>query len=548
MSMFCYQCQETAKGTGCVTRGVCGKTDDVAQMQDLLVWVTKGISILGTIARGNNYSNAKVDRFVQEALFTTITNANFDRAKITGRVREGIALRDKFAGDIKAHGITLPDRLHSSVTWKPLSDDDLETKSQLVGVLQTEDEDVRSLRELVTYGVKGMAAYAEHAGNLGFNSESVDAFIQKALAATVDYSLSVDELVSLVLETGKHGVEVMALLDRANTTTYGNPEITEVNIGVGKKPGILISGHDMKDMEELLRQTEGTGVDVYTHSEMLPANYYPSFKKYRHFVGNYGNSWWKQTTEFESFNGPVLFTTNCIVPLRDSYRDRVYTTGSSGYPGCTHIPDREPGREKDFSAIIEHARKCAPPAAIEEGTIVGGFAHNQVLQLADKVVDAVKSGAIRKFFVMGGCDGRMKSREYYTEFAQKLPKDTVILTAGCAKYRYNKLKLGDINGIPRVLDAGQCNDSYSLAVIALTLKEVLGKSDINELPIAYNIAWYEQKAVIVLLALLWLGVKNIHLGPTLPGFLSPNVVNVLVDKFGITPITTVDEDMKLLLN
>jgi hydroxylamine reductase len=548
MSMFCYQCQETAKGTGCVTRGVCGKTDDVAQMQDLLVWVTKGISILGTIARGNNYSNAKVDRFVQEALFTTITNANFDRAKITGRVREGIALRDKFAGEIKAHGITLPDRLHSSVTWKPLSDDDLETKSQLVGVLQTEDEDVRSLRELVTYGVKGMAAYAEHAGNLGFNSESVDAFIQKALAATVDYSLSVDELVSLVLETGKHGVEVMALLDRANTTTYGNPEITEVNIGVGKKPGILISGHDMKDMEELLRQTEGTGVDVYTHSEMLPANYYPSFKKYRHFVGNYGNSWWKQTTEFESFNGPVLFTTNCIVPLRDSYRDRVYTTGSSGYPGCTHIPDREPGREKDFSAIIEHARKCAPPAAIEEGTIVGGFAHNQVLQLADKVVDAVKSGAIRKFFVMGGCDGRMKSREYYTEFAQKLPKDTVILTAGCAKYRYNKLKLGDINGIPRVLDAGQCNDSYSLAVIALTLKEVLGKSDINELPIAYNIAWYEQKAVIVLLALLWLGVKNIHLGPTLPGFLSPNVVNVLVDKFGITPITTVDEDMKLLLN
>jgi hydroxylamine reductase len=548
MSMFCYQCQETAKGTGCVTRGVCGKTDDVARMQDLLVWVTKGISILGTIARENRYSNAKVDRFVQEALFTTITNANFDRAKIIAKVREGIALRDTFAGEMKSHGISLPGRLHSSVTWKPENDDDLEAKSQLVGVLSSEDEDVRSLRELITYGVKGMAAYAEHAGNLGYNSDSVDAFMQKALAATVNDNLSIDELVSLVLETGQHGVEVMALLDRANTTAYGNPEMTEVNIGVGKNPGILISGHDMKDMEELLRQTEGTGVDVYTHSEMLPANYYPAFKKYSHFVGNYGNSWWKQTTEFESFNGPVLFTTNCIVPLRDSYRDRVYTTGSSGYPGCPHIPDREAGKEKDFSAVIEHAKRCTPPVAIEEGSIVGGFAHNQVLQLADKVIDAVKSGAIRKFFVMGGCDGRMKSREYYTDFAQKLPKDTVILTAGCAKYRYNKLKLGDINGIPRVLDAGQCNDSYSLAVIALTLKDVLGKGDINELPIAYNIAWYEQKAVIVLLALLYLGVKNIHLGPTLPGFLSPNVVNVLVEKFGIKGITTVDEDMKLLLN
>ena len=548
MSMFCYQCQETAKGSGCVTRGVCGKTDDVARMQDLLVWVTKGISILGTIARENRYSNVKVDRFVQEALFTTITNANFDRAKIIAKVREGIALRDTFAGEMKSHGISLSGRLHSSVTWKPENDDDLEAKSQLVGVLSSEDEDVRSLRELITYGVKGMAAYAEHAGNLGYNSDSVDAFMQKALAATVNDNLSIDELVSLVLETGQHGVEVMALLDRANTTAYGNPEMTEVNIGVGKNPGILISGHDMKDMEELLRQTEGTGVDVYTHSEMLPANYYPAFKKYSHFVGNYGNSWWKQATEFESFNGPVLFTTNCIVPLRDSYRDRVYTTGSSGYPGCPHIHDREAGKEKDFSAVIEHAKRCTPPVAIEEGSIVGGFAHNQVLQLADKVVDAVKSGAIRKFFVMGGCDGRMKSREYYTEFAQKLPKDTVILTAGCAKYRYNKLKLGDINGIPRVLDAGQCNDSYSLAVIALTLKDVLGKGDINELPIAYNIAWYEQKAVIVLLALLYLGVKNIHLGPTLPGFLSPNVVNVLVEKFGITGITTVDEDMKLLLN
>jgi len=546
--MFCYQCQETAKGTGCVTRGVCGKTDDVAQMQDLLVWVAKGISVLGTIARENHYSNASVDRFVQEALFTTITNANFDKEKIIARIHEGIALRDKFAREMKAHDITLPGSLHPSVTWHPASDSDLSAHAAEVGVLSTSNEDIRSLRELTIYGVKGIAAYAEHAGNLGFNSDTIDAFIQKALVATTDDSLTVDELVALVLETGKHGVEVMALLDKANTTSYGNPERTEVNIGVRKNPAILISGHDMKDMEELLRQTEGTGVDVYTHSEMLPANYYPAFKKYKHFVGNYGNSWWKQTTEFESFNGPVLFTTNCIVPLRDSYRDRIYTTGSSGYPGCPHIPDRESGKEKDFSVIIEHAKKCAPPVAIEEGSIIGGFAHNQMIQLADKVVEAVKSGAIRKFFVMGGCDGRMKSREYYTEFAQRLPKDTVILTAGCAKYRYNKLKLGDINGIPRVLDAGQCNDSYSLAVIALTLKDIFGKNDINELPIAYNIAWYEQKAVIVLLALLYLGVKNIHLGPTLPGFLSPNVVNVLVDKFGITGITTPDEDMKIMLN
>ncbi|HCM59637.1 MAG TPA: hydroxylamine reductase [Bacteroidales bacterium] len=548
MSMFCYQCQETAKGTGCVVKGVCGKTDDVAQMQDLLVWVARGISILGTIARRNHYSNAKVDRYVQEALFTTITNANFDNEKIIEKVREGIALRDRFAGEMKAKGIAIPADLHESVTWKPSDDAEMVSKAATVGVLTTTDEDIRSLRELTIYGVKGIAAYAEHAGNLGYNSDTVDAFIQKAMAATTNDSLSADELVALVLETGKHGVEVMALLDKANTTSYGNPEITEVNIGVQNNPAILISGHDMKDMEELLRQTEGTGVDVYTHSEMLPANYYPAFKKYSHFVGNYGNSWWKQTTEFESFNGPVLFTTNCIVPLRDSYRDRVYTTGSSGYPGCPHIPDREPGKEKDFSVIIGHAKRCKPPVGIEEGSIVGGFAHNQVIKLADKIVEAVKSGAIRKFFVMGGCDGRMKSREYYTEFAQKLPKDTVILTAGCAKYRYNKLKLGDINGIPRVLDAGQCNDSYSLAVIALTLKEVFGKNDINELPIAYNIAWYEQKAVIVLLALLYLGIKNIHLGPTLPGFLSPNVVKVLVEKFGIAGITTPDEDMKILLN
>jgi hydroxylamine reductase len=548
MSMFCFQCQETAKGTGCTVRGVCGKTDDVAQAQDLLVWVAKGISILGTLARENHYSNAKVDRYVQEALFTTITNANFDKAKIYKKINEGIALREKFIGEMKGHGIIIPGNLHASVTWKPAGEQDIADMAAQIGVLTTLNEDVRSLRELIIYGVKGTAAYAEHAGNLGFNSDSVDAFIQRALAATTNDTLTIDELVALVLETGKHGVEVMALLDKANTTAYGNPEITEVNLGVRKNPAILISGHDMKDMEELLRQTEGTGVDVYTHSEMLPANYYPAFKKYKHFVGNYGNSWWKQTTEFESFNGPVLFTTNCIVPLRESYSDRIYTTGSSGYPGCPHIPDREPGKEKDFSAIIAHAKKCAAPTEIESGTLIGGFAHNQVALLADKVVEAVNSGAIRKFVVMGGCDGRMKSREYYTDFAQALPKDTVILTAGCAKYRYNKLKLGDINGIPRVLDAGQCNDSYSLAVTALLLKDAFKLDDINELPIAFNIAWYEQKAVIVLLALLYLGVKKIHLGPTIPGFLSPNVVNVLVEKFGIAGITTVDEDMKILLN
>ena len=546
--MFCFQCQETAKGTGCVVRGVCGKTEDVAKMQDLLVYVAKGISILGTIARENHYSNAKVDRFVQEALFTTITNANFDKAKIIARIHEGIAIRDKFVSEMKSHGIAVPEKLDPAASWKPSSEEDLEEMASRVGVLATENEDIRSLRGLITYGVKGMAAYAEHASNLGFNSDTVDGFIQRALAAILNDSLTADELVALVLETGKHGVEVMALLDKANTTTYGNPEMTEVNLGVRNNPAILISGHDLKDMEELLRQTEGTGVDVYTHSEMLPANYYPAFKKYSHFVGNYGNSWWRQITEFETFNGPVLFTTNCIVPPRETYKNRIYTTGAAGFDGCTHIADREPGKEKDFSVIIEHAKKCPSPTGIETGTITGGFAHNQISLLADKVVEAVKSGAIRKFIVMGGCDGRMKSRDYYTEFAQKLPKDTVILTAGCAKYRYNKLKLGDINGIPRVLDAGQCNDSYSLAVTALMLKDVFKKNDINELPIAYNIAWYEQKAVIVLLALLYLGVKNIHLGPTLPGFLSPNVVTVLVEKFGITGVTTPDEDMKILMN
>ncbi len=548
MSMFCFQCQETAKGTGCVVRGVCGKTEDVAKMQDLLVNVAKGISILGTIARENHYSSAKVDRFVQEALFTTITNANFDKAKIIARIHEGIAIREKFMSEIKSHGIAVPEKLDPAAAWKPSSEEDLEEMASRVGVLATENEDVRSLRGLITYGVKGMAAYAEHASNLGFNSDTVDGFIQRALAATLNDSVTADELVALVLETGKHGMEVMALLDKANTTTYGNPEMTEVNLGVRNNPAILISGHDLKDMEELLRQTEGTGVDVYTHSEMLPANYYPAFKKYSHFVGNYGNSWWRQITEFETFNGPVLFTTNCIVPPRETYKNRIYTTGAAGFDGCTHIADREPGKEKDFSVIIKHAKKCPSPTGIETGTITGGFAHNQISLLADKVVEAVKSGAIRKFIVMGGCDGRMKSRDYYTEFAQKLPKDIVILTAGCAKYRYNKLKLGDINGIPRVLDAGQCNDSYSLAVTALMLKDVFKKNDINELPIAYNIAWYEQKAVIVLLALLYLGVKNIHLGPTLPGFLSPNVVTVLVEKFGITGVTTPDEDMKILMN
>ncbi len=546
--MFCFQCQEAAKGTGCTVRGVCGKTDDVANMQDLLVYVTKGVSLLSTLARESGYSDRKTDRFVQEALFTTITNANFDKEKIIAKIREGIGVRDNLKKVFGEKGIELPQDIHASVEWTPSSDRDLETRASLVGVLSTENEDIRSLRELVVYGVKGIAAYAEHAGNLGENDENVNAFMQRALAATTDDNLTAEELTELVLETGKHGVDVMALLDKANTSTYGHPEVTEVNIGVRDNPGILISGHDLKDMEELLRQTEGTGVDVYTHSEMLPANYYPAFKKYSHFAGNYGNSWWKQTTEFESFNGPVLFTTNCIVPPRDNYSDRIYTTGSSGFAGCTHIPDRETGKEKDFSAIIEHAKRCKPPVEIESGTIVGGFAHNQVVQLADKVVDAVKSGAIRKFFVMAGCDGRMKSRDYYSEFASKLPSDTVILTAGCAKYRYNKLELGDINGIPRVLDAGQCNDSYSLALIALTLKDVFKLNDINDLPIAYNIAWYEQKAVIVLLALLYLGVKNIHLGPTLPAFLSPNVADVLVSNFGISGITDVDEDMKNLLN
>jgi hydroxylamine reductase len=550
MSMFCFQCQETAKGTGCTIAGVCGKKEDVANMQDLLMFVMKGISVYSTMARELGIENEKVNKFIFDGLFMTITNANFDKDRFVEKIREGLKLRDDMKESVIKAGGAIPGNLHDSATWTGSSIEEFEAKNTSVGVLSTENEDIRSLRELVTYGVKGLAAYTEHAYNLGFEDKALYKFMQDALVATTDDSLTADQLVELVMETGKHGVTAMALLDKANTTAYGNPEITKVNIGVRNNPGILISGHDLRDMEDLLKQTEGTGVDVYTHSEMLPANYYPAFKKYSHFVGNYGSSWWKQKEEFETFNGPILFTTNCIVPPRKdaTYADKVYTTGAAGFTGFKHIPDRPAGGQKDFSEIITHAKKCKPPVEIEKGEIIGGFAHNQVLALADKVVDAVKSGAIRKFFVMAGCDGRMKDREYYTEFASKLPKDTVILTAGCAKYRYNKLALGDINGIPRVLDAGQCNDSYSLAVIALKLKEVFQLNDINELPVAYNIAWYEQKAVIVLLALLYLGVKNIHLGPTLPGFLSPNVGKVLVENFGITGIGTVDDDIKLFLS
>ncbi|MDD4234395.1 MAG: hydroxylamine reductase [Bacteroidales bacterium] len=547
--MFCYQCQETAKGTGCTIAGVCGKKEDVANMQDLLIFVTKGISVLANAARKQNYKiDDKINRFVFDSLFVTITNANFDKEAIIEKIRNGLKLRDEFKSELKTNRIELPNPLHSSVTWYSDDISEIERKSQLVGVLNIENEDIRSLKELLTYGIKGMAAYAEHAYNLGKINDDVFAFMQKGMAATTE-DLDAETLTAMVLECGKFGVEAMALLDAANTGAYGNPEITEVNIGVRNNPGILISGHDLRDLEDLLNQTQGTGVDVYTHSEMLPGHYYPAFKKYENFVGNYGNAWWKQKEEFETFNGPILFTTNCIVPpsKNATYTDRIYTTGASGLNGAKHIPERKDGKAKDFSEIIEHAKKCAPPVEIESGSIVGGFAHNQVIQLADKVVDAVKSGAIRKFFVMAGCDGRMKDREYYTEFASELPKDTVILTAGCAKYRYNKLQLGDIGGIPRVLDAGQCNDSYSLAVIALKLKEVFELNDINELPIVYNIAWYEQKAVIVLLALLYLGVKDIHLGPTLPAFLSPNVANVLIENFGISGISTVEQDMAAML-
>lgn len=535
--MFCYQCQETAGCTGCTVSGVCGKKPDVAAMQDLLDYVTKGISAVTTALREEGEEiSPEIDHLITLNLFTTITNANFDKKCIEARIRSTLEEKDKLLPKLKDVS-DLPE----AAKWDGTGE--WEEKAKTVGVLATENEDIRSLRELITYGLKGLSAYSKHASVLLKDDAEVDAFLQRALAATLDDSLGVDELTALVMETGKYGVDAMALLDKANTGAYGNPEITKVNIGVGRNPGILVSGHDLKDLEMLLEQTQGTDVDVYTHSEMLPAHYYPAFKKYRNFVGNYGNAWWKQKEEFESFNGPILMTTNCIVPPKDSYRDRLYTTGAAGYPGCTHIAGGV-GDRKDFSAIIEHAKKCEPPTQIETGEIVGGFAHEQVAALADQVVEAVKSGAIRKFVVMAGCDGRAKSREYYTEFVKALPEDAVILTAGCAKYKYNKLNLGDINGIPRVLDAGQCNDSYSLAVIALKLKEIFGLDDINDLPIIYNIAWYEQKAVIVLLALLYLGVKNIHLGPTLPAFLSPNVAQVLKDKFGIAGIGSVEKDIE----
>ncbi|MBC2723054.1 hydroxylamine reductase [Desulfosporosinus sp.] len=546
MSMFCFQCQETAKGTGCTVRGVCGKPENVANLQDLLIYTLKGISIFAVQARGMGIVRPEIDKFIMDSLFTTITNANFDKNRFIERIQEGLKLREQLKQDIVKAGGTIAPEINDAATWTA-SADEFDAKAAMVGVLATENEDVRSLRELLTYGLKGMAAYAEHAYVLAYKEDEIFAFLEKALAATLDDTLTADQLVALVLEAGKHGVDVMALLDKANTTTYGNPELTKVNIGVKNNPAILITGHDLKDLEELLIQTQGTGVDVYTHGEMLPAHYYPTFKKYDHFVGNYGNAWYKQDKEFESFNGPVLLTTNCLIPPKDSYKDRLYTTGVVGFEGVKHIADRADGKAKDFSAIIEQAKICPPPTEIETGEIVGGFAHNQVLALADKVVDAVKSGAIKRFFVMAGCDGRMKSRDYYADFAQALPKDTIILTAGCAKYKYNKLNLGDIGGIPRVLDAGQCNDSYSLAVIALKLKEVFGLDDVNQLPISYNIAWYEQKAVIVLLALLYLGVKNIHLGPTLPAFLSPNVVTVLVNNFGIAGITNVEDDLKIFM-
>jgi len=540
--MFCYQCQETAGCTGCTQAGVCGKSPELAKMQDLLIYVTKGLSAVTTALRAQGAEiSAVVDHYVTINLFTTITNANFDDEIFYQRVLETLNLKNDLLKNV-ADTSTLP----AAAFWTGSTREELEQKAATVGVLATENEDIRSLRELVTYGLKGLAAYLKHANELNFDNAEISTFTQRALAATLDDTLSADALVALTLETGKFGVDGMALLDQANTESYGNPEITKVNIGVGTKPGILISGHDLKDLEQLLEQTKGTGIDVYTHSEMLPAHYYPAFKKYDNFVGNYGNAWWKQKEEFESFRGPILMTTNCVVPPALSYKNRLFTTGASGVPGCVHI-EKDADRRKDFSQIIELAKLCETPVEIEHGEIIGGFAHNQVFELAGPVVEAVKSGAIKKFFVMAGCDGRQKSRNYYTDFANALPKDAVILTAGCAKYRYNKLNLGDINGIPRVLDAGQCNDSYSLALIALKLKEVFELEDINELPIAYNIAWYEQKAVIVLLALLYLGVKKIHLGPTLPAFLSPNVAKILIETFGIAGIGSVDDDIKLFM-
>ncbi|AAK81358.1 hydroxylamine reductase [Clostridium acetobutylicum] len=565
MSMFCYQCQETAGCKGCTVKGVCGKDESVAKAQDLLIYVTKGLAVVSNEGMKVGVKDSKVNKYIVENLFTTITNANFDRDSILDRVRETLRIREDLkakvvkaggkVGEVKVSGgffkklfgiakeeMVGPD----AATWTADNVIEFDAKAEKVGVLSTENEDIRSLRELITYGLKGLSAYMKHAMNLKYDDETVHEFMAKALAATLDDSLSVDQLVALALEAGKFGVNGMALLDKANTETYGNPEITTVDIGVRKNPGILISGHDLRDLEMLLEQTEGTGVDVYTHGEMLAGQYYPKFKKYKNFAGNYGNAWWKQKEEFEKFNGPIVMTTNCIVIPKASYKNRLFTTGATGMPGCPHIEAKADGT-KDFSEVIKMAKKCSAPTEIEKGQIVGGFAHNQVIALADKVVAAVKSGAIKRFFVMAGCDGRANSRNYYTEFAEKLPKDTVILTAGCAKYKYNKLNLGDIGGIPRVLDAGQCNDSYSLVVIALKLQEVFRLKSVNELPISYNIAWYEQKAVIVLLSLLHLGVKNIHLGPTLPAFLSPNVAKVLVDNFGIGGITNVEDDMKMFM-
>ena len=540
--MFCFQCQETAGCSGCTKFGVCGKSPDLAKMQDLLIYTTKGLSEVTTRLRAEGKEiSGEVNHLITINLFTTITNANFDDAIFYDRVKTTLHIKDDLLAKLDNK-----ENLSEAALWTASTVEEMDAKAPLVGVLATENEDIRSLRELIIYGIKGLSAYMKHANALGYDDEAINAFMQATLAKTLDNTLSADDLVALTLETGKVGVDGMALLDSANTGTYGHPEITKVNIGVRNNPGILISGHDLKDLELLLQQTEGTGVDVYTHSEMLPAHYYPAFKKYSHFAGNYGNAWWKQKEEFESFNGPILMTTNCIVPPKDSYKDRLFTTGAAGFTGVKHIKGISEDN-KDFSEIIELAKKCQPPTEIETGEIVGGFAHNQVFALADAVVDAVKSGAIKKLFVMAGCDGRAKSRNYYTDFAKALPKDTVILTAGCAKYKYNKLNLGDINGIPRVLDAGQCNDSYSLALIALKLKEVFELQDINELPIAFNIAWYEQKAVIVLLSLLYLGVKNIHLGPTLPAFLSPNVAKVLVENFGIGGITNVEDDIKMFM-
>lgn len=543
--MYCFQCQEAANNVACTVKGVCGKTDEVSDLQDLLVYLAKGVSILAQAAKTEGKTLLEADRYVFDALFITITNANFDKQAIIAKILEANQVRANLLALLSA----TPSNLHDCARWQAVSDEaSLLNKAKAVGIIGLEpNEDLRSLKELLVYGVKGMAAYAEHAYNLGRIDQAVFDFMHKALAlSTTD--AGADVLVGAVLECGKFGVDVMALLDKANTDTYGHPEISTVNIGVGTNPGILISGHDLKDIEQLLQQTEGTGVDVYTHCEMLPAHYYPALKKYKHLVGNYGNAWWQQKEEFESFNGPILFTTNCIVPPKDSYKSRMYTTGTSGYEGCAHIPAGKDGKPKDFSVIIEQAKTCKPPTQIESGSIVGGFAHNQVSELAGAVVDAVKTGAVKKFFVMAGCDGRQKGRNYYTDFAKELPQDTIILTAGCAKFRYNKLELGTIGGIPRVLDAGQCNDSYSLAITALKLKEAFGLDDINQLPIAYNIAWYEQKAVIVLLALLYLGVKNIHLGPTLPAFLSPGVAKVLVEQFGIAGTSTVEADLAAFLS